>query len=398
MEDETSAGGAATLTAAPAHVSTPAGAGLRVCIVIGQLGLGGTEKQIVMLADGLQRRGSDVTVVVLTGEGPRSAALREAGVRTVYLGWTPRPGWRAVLCLLATFARLTRFLRETRPGLVHAFLFHSYVMAAPAARIARVPVVIAGRRSLDDFKQGRRLALLTERIATRMTHLLVANAYAVADCVRRTEKVTTTKIKVIYNGLPDEAFADARPAHIRSKRPVVLCVANFKRYKGHDHLLEAGRLLSDRGTPCTFVFAGGGEQRRALIRQATRLGVDLRMLGPRTDVDRLLARADAVVLPSLTEGMSNAVMEAMAAGRPVIATAVGGSPELLANGRGLLVPPRDPAGLADAIAGVLADPGRAQAMGRAARQWSRIHLHGDTMVDQHVDLYRGMLAAAQVRR
>lgn len=363
---------------------------LRVCIVIGQLGLGGTEKQVVMLADGLRRRDIDVTVVVLTTAGPRAAALRAAGVPVVYLGWQPAPGWRAVTALLGALVRLTRHLREARPDLVHAFLFHSYVMAAPAARMARVPVIVAGRRSLDDFKRGQRIALFAERIATRMTHLLVANAYAVASCVRSGERVPAGKIRVIYNGLPEAAFGDAKPAHLKSRHPVILCVANLKQYKGHEYLIEAGRLLRERNLPCTFVFAGDGEQRPVLARLAAELKVDVRLLGARTDVDRLLARADLVVLPSLTEGMSNAVMEAMAAGRPVVATAVGGTPELLADGRGVLVPPRDPVALADAVAGVLTDPARAAEMSRAARRWSRVHMHCDTMVQQHLDLYNAL--------
>jgi glycosyltransferase involved in cell wall biosynthesis len=359
--------------------------------VIGQLGLGGTEKQVVLLAEGLRRRGVDVTVVVLTTKGSRTAALRATGIPVMYVGLERTTGWRALVRAGVALTRLTRYFAAVRPHVVHAFLYHSYVLSAPAARLAGIPVVIAGRRSLDDFKRGQRWALLAERIATRMTHLLVANAYAVADCVRTGERVANRKVRVIYNGLPEEAFADAPPARLRTGRPVVLCVANLKPHKGHRSLLEAGRLLHKRRLPCTFVFAGGGPEHAALARRAAQLRLDVRLLGPRQDVDRLLARADVVVLPSTTEGMSNAVMEAMAAGRPVVATAVGGTPELLGDGRGLLVRPGDARGLADAVAAVLTDPARAQAMATAARHWSRTHLHSDTMVQQYVDLYAGLV-------
>ncbi|WP_432837673.1 glycosyltransferase [Dactylosporangium sp. CA-092794] len=364
---------------------------LRVCLVIGQLGLGGTEKQVVLLADGLRRRGVDVTVVVLTTEGPREAALREAGVPVVYLGLVPVPGWRAVAQLAGALVRLTRYFIGARPHLVHAFLFHSYVLTAPAARLAGVPVVVAGRRSLDDFKRGHHWALAAERIANRLTHLLVANAYAVADCVRTTERVPARKVRVIYNGLPEQAFNEAEPALLDTGRPVVLCVANLKPGKGHASLLEAGRLLRKRRLPCTFVFAGFGPEHAELARRAAELRLDVRLLGARQDVDRLIARADVVVLASMSEGMPNAVMEAMAAGRPVVATSVGGTPELLGDGRGILVRPGDARGLADAVAKVLGDPDRAREMGRAARRWSRTHLHCDTMVQQHLDLYAGLV-------
>jgi L-malate glycosyltransferase len=363
----------------------------RICLIIGQLGLGGTEKQVVLLAEGLHRRGIEVTVVVLTGEGPREAALRAAGVPVVHIGLQQPGDWTAVPRLFAAARRLTRYLRTARPDLVHAFLFHSYVLGALAARLAKVPVFVAGRRSLDDFKLGRRWVRYTEWCATRMTDLLVANAQAVAECARTTERVPADKLTVIYNGLPAEAFEPAQPVRLDTVDPVLLCVANLKSYKGHAILLEAAAILRERGMPCTLALAGDGPEREALDRQARELGVDARLLGSRTDVDRLLAAADIAVLPSLTEGLSNAVMEAMAAGKPVVATAVGGTPELLADGRGVLVPPGDPVALADALATVLLDPGYADRLGRAAREWSRTYLHADAMVAQHVVLYENLL-------
>jgi L-malate glycosyltransferase len=360
----------------------------RICLIIGQLGLGGTEKQVVLLAEGLARSGIDVTVVVLKGgEEPREPALRAAGVPVVHIGLKRPSGWRELpYCLVATW-RLTRYLRQARPDVVHAFLYHAYVLGAVAAWCARIPVLLAGRRALDDFTRGRPLVLAAERVATGLTDLLVANARAVADCAHATERVPPRKLVVIYNGLPESAFVPARPARLATTRPVVLCVANLRLFKGHADLLRAAAMLRDRGMPCTVALAGDGPEREALRRLAAELGVDARLLGPRTDVDALLARADVVVLPSLTEGLSNAVMEAMAAGRPVVATAVGGTPELLADGRGVLVPPGDPWALADALGAVLAGPEYAWRLGEEARRWSREHLRADTMVARHVALY-----------
>ena len=363
----------------------------RICLIIGQLGLGGTGKQVVLLAEGLRRGGADVSVVVLTTrEGPREPALRAAGVPVVHLGLTRAKGWRAIPYVLAATFRLARYLRRTRPDVVHAFLYRSSVMGALAARYARIPVFIAGRRSLDDFKRGRPLARAAERIATRATDLSVANAQAVADRVHVTERVPLGKLAVIYSGLPDSAFIPARPARLETTRPVLLCVANLRRRKGHADLLTAASTLRERGMPCTVALAGEGPERDALRRQAAELDIDVRLLGSRTDVDALLARADVVVSPSLSEGLSNAVMEAMAAGRPVVATAVGGTPELLADGRGVLVPPGDPGALADALGAVLTDPEAARRLGDNAREWSDVHLHADTMVARHLMLYDEM--------
>ncbi len=365
----------------------------RVCLVIGQLGLGGTEKQVVLLADGLRRNGLDVTVVVLAGPGPRDAELRTAGVPVVHLTQSGIRGRFAVPRSAMVLLRLVRVLRRHRPDVVHAFLFHSYVLTAPAARLARVPVVIAGRRSLDDFIRGRRVMLAAERVATALTDLLIANADAVARCVRAGEKVCAEKVAVVYNGLPPSAYSSAPPVSVDTSLPLLVCVANLLRYKGHRHLLDAAALLRDRGLPCTLALVGEGPERVAIRERAAALGIDVRLLGSRTDVAGLLAAADVVVLPSFTEGLSNAVMEAMAAGRPIVATAVGGTPELLADGRGLLVAPADPTGLATAIAALLRDPARAALMGARARQWSRLHLDVDTMVQRHLAIYEDQLAA-----
>ena len=376
---------------APARPVPPRLPVARVCLVIGQLGLGGAEKQLAVLAAGLRRRGVDVTVVVLREGGPREDILRAAGVPLISLGLpTATRLWRRLAVGVLAVARLRRTLHRLRPEVVHAFLLHSYVLTAPAARLAGVPVYVAGRRSLSDYKASQRVAGAGERLATRMTDLLIANAEAVADDVVRTEGVARDKIRVVYNGLAESAFVPAPPAELVSSAPVLLCVANLRRYKGHHYLLDAAALLRARGLPCTLALAGSGPEHEALRRQADELGLDVRFLGARADIAALLARADVAVLPSLTEGMSNSVMEAMAAGRPVVATAVGGTAELL-EGRGVLVPPADAPALAAGLERVLRDPVGARLTAAAAREWSHRYLHLDGMVERHVEIYSELL-------
>jgi hypothetical protein len=298
----------------------------RICLLINQLGLGGAEKQVVLLAAGLRERGHDVTVAVLLDGGAREPALAAAGVPIVHCGFR---GGRAVRANLAAYGRLVSHLRGSRPDVLHALLFNSYVGGAPAARLARVPVLVAGRPA---------------------------------------------------------AFEPARPAAVDTDRPVLVCVANLRPVKGHRYLLDAAA-----GRNWTLVLVGDGPQRPALERQAAALGVDVRFVGASDAVEEYLAAADVVVSSSLEEGLSNAVMEAMAVARPVVATAVGGTPELLADGRGVLVPPGDADALAAAIAGVLADPAAARTMADRARDWARDNLTVDTMVDRHVTLYRALL-------
>ncbi|WP_326651317.1 MULTISPECIES: glycosyltransferase [unclassified Streptomyces] len=376
----------------------------RVCLMIGQLGLGGAEKQIVMLARGLADRGIETSLLLLSERGPRMAELSGSGVNVIGLGcrgiarpWVDlRGAVEGTVADVKAYARLVAHLRRTRPQVLHAYLFHCYIAAAPAARIARVPVCVAGRRSLGTFKEGRRGMLAVERVATGMTDFVVANAHAVAEDARRQEGLSQDRIGVIHNGMEARDFRTVAPADLTSDLPVVLCVANLRKYKGHQYLLDAVGRLRQRGQLCTLVLIGEGPERIPLQQQADRLGIDVRFLSHRTDVPAFLARADVVVLPSLEEGLSNAVMEAMAVGRPVVATAVGGTPELLRD-RGVLVPPADTEALAQGLHWMLTDGAAATRLGNAARQWALEHLSADTMVERHISLYRKLLERRSAR-
>jgi glycosyltransferase involved in cell wall biosynthesis len=363
----------------------------KVVLMIGQLGIGGTEKQIVLLSRGLHDRGIDTSVWVLFG-GARNyeEALQQTGIRVVHVGLRRFREVRSAFLNIARLGGMVMRLRRERPDIVHAFLFHAYVVAAPVVRLAGIRAFVAGRRSLGNFKKGHPMLMAVERLATSITDLLIANAAAIADDTKLSERVANDKIKIIYNGLPKQAFARVPPSVIGTRNPVVLCVANLKPCKGHSHLLEALSLLQGKGRPCTLVLAGEGGERHALECRAARLGIDARFLGECEDVRSLLARADVVAHPSLEEGMSNAVMEAMAAGRAVVATNVGGTPELL-RGRGLLVPPADPVALADAIQQVLDDRVLARRLGESARRWTHEHLSAGAMVDRHIQIYSELL-------
>jgi len=370
----------------------------RVVLLIGQLGLGGTEQQLVLLAEGLSQHGLEVEVVTLAAGGQREKDLAELGIpvwRAEFVAMTPwrwRPSLReGYLANAVAFVRLVKYLRRFRPQVVHAFLFHAYVIAAPAARAASVPLVVAGRRSMGFFKEGRRHLLAAERIATAMTDLVVANAEAVARDVLCQEHTPASKLVVIRNGLPAKAFTAPEPALIESDRPIILCVANLNPTKGHRYLLEAVARLKAAGRSCTLLLAGDGALRAELEAMAARTGQDVRFLGQRRDIQALLAVTDVVVLPSLSEGLSNALLEAMAAGRPIVATDVGGTAEALADA-GLLVPARDVRALADAMERLLTDPALARRLGWAAMERARSEFSAETMIDRHLQLYREHLA------
>jgi glycosyltransferase involved in cell wall biosynthesis len=360
----------------------------RVAFLIGHLGRGGAEAQISLLAQGLSGRGIEVHMFLISKSGPHEAVLRDAGIEVHHLGFgRASSGSPDLVRCLRGCARLIRLLRHIRPEVLHAYLFEGRMLGPPAAWLAGVPVMVAGRRNAGEPEQRHRRVVILERAMTRITDHVVTNAAAVAEEARTITKIPARKLSVIYNGLRASAFERAEPASIDTALPVVLCVARLAPQKGHDILIEAASRLLQRGRPCTFLLAGEGRERHRLEELARGSRVDVRFLGDRTDVTALLAKADVVVLPSLWEGLSNAVMEAMAAGRPIVATAVGGTPELL-DGRGILVPASDARALAEGILRVLDDPDLAASLGREARVWAREHLDVDVLVDQHINLYQ----------
>ncbi|MEU0481183.1 glycosyltransferase [Streptosporangium sp. NPDC006013] len=365
----------------------------RVVLVTGHLGLGGAEKQLSLLARELCGRGIEAHVFVLSKGGPHEASLRDAGVEVHHLGFSRRPsGSAALVGNLRAFAHLVKLLKQLRPDVLHGFLYESYVLGSIAARLARVPVVVAGRRTQGYLKPRPRWYTALEKAVTGITDHVIANAVAVAEGTCKVERVPSHKVSVIYNGLPASAFEPAKPENIDTALPMVLCVARLSTNKGHRFLIDAAALLSRDGHPCTFVLVGDGAERKRLQRHVNELGVDVRFIGFHTNIEGFLARADVVVLPSISEGLSNAVMEAMAAGRPIVATRVGGTPELL-EGRGILAPPSDPAALAEGIARLLDDPELAVSLGAAARVWARKNLDMDVITEEHINLYHQLMKA-----
>jgi L-malate glycosyltransferase len=236
---------------------------------------------------------------------------------------------------------------------------------------------------------------------TRAADHVVANAAAIQRMLVHEEGIPSSKITVIHNGIDLGRF-DRRmrgplqaPLPDAGGAPVIVHVANMSHpVKRQDDLLHALAILSAEGSNVHAFLVGDGPRRPEIEAMALRLGVSGRahFLGMRTDVPAILARATLGVLCSSAEGLSNAVIEGMAAGLPMIVTRVGGNPELVADGeRGFVVPPYAPTALADAIRRVLANPTRARQMGASARQFVERELTLAQLCDRHDALYRTIL-------
>lgn len=301
---------------------------------------------------------------------------------------------------IRNFPQFVQFIRQERPMIFHAQL--SWLLSCKfgllAAAVARVPRVCAVLQQflLPPWKTN---IYWQQRIVAANVNQYIAVSKSVACQLSRSFHVPSHKIKVIYNAIPLAEFdAPALPSAEMetmeaNKQPIVLTVARLDAQKGHEFLLNAIADIPD----ANFLLAGNGVEQGRLEAMARDLGISERVsfLGFRTDIPALLASCSLFVLPSLYEGFSLSVLEAMASGKPVVATAVGGTPEAVVDGvTGYLVPPGNADSLARAIRELLSDPALAHKMGLAGRERVQASFSVDTMAACYGQTYEDLLNAA----
>jgi glycosyltransferase involved in cell wall biosynthesis len=372
------------------------GAPIRLVQFTRSFHIGGTEVQVLELLRGLPAR-YRLQVSVLQDAGPLVGALRE-------LGFTPEEfplnGSLMRLNTAQQIFRMARWFKRNQVELVHAHDFYSTMLVVPAAKLAGTKIIV-GRLDLAHWHGPARRALYAQ--LTRMADHVVANADAIRRMLVREEYVPPSKVSVIHNGLDLPRF-DARmreglkaPVPDTGGAPVVLHVANMNHpVKRQEDLLLALAMLRHEGQDLHAFLVGDGPRRAELERYAAELGVGdiAHFLGHRADVPALYSRATMGVLCSTAEGMSNAVMEGMAAGLPMVVTAVGGNTDLIKDGeRGLVVQPRQPEQMVRAFRQLLSQPEKARDMGAAARGFVRRELSQERMVQRHDELYRRVARA-----
>jgi L-malate glycosyltransferase len=374
---------------------------LRVLFVIGTLDIGGAETQLVRLASGLQERGHVVAICCQTAFGPLAEVARGRGIAVHCLHLRNLNPWKAPLEIARAILAFMAYCREFRPDVVHAFLFWGYIFASGLARVCSVPAVVAGRRGLSRTVRTRPAFVGMQVAASRLCDAIVANSEAVRRDALETDGLDPGKVHVIPNGLdvpvvlPGAREEIRRELGLEDASRTVFVVANFIHYKGHSTFLEAWANLAEQCPSAVAVLVGDGPMRPEIEKQIARLGLggSVKLLGTVSDAARLLPAADVVVQASLEEGFPNAVLEAMAVGRPVVATAVGGTPEAVEDRvTGLLVPAGDAPALALAIKALLSEPDVAEAMGRAGKvrsaRWSSAR-----MVEEYEELYGDLVEA-----
>lgn len=366
-----------------------------VVVVVDEMeAIGGTELHLMALARGLTRRGFRVRLLVLGHHG-LAARVREAGVELI-----PWPVRKVVApSYPADVLRLARWLRSGGCDLVQSVHTAADLLAPAAAWLAGRLRCVSSRRDLGIFRERRHRALA--RLINPLVDAFVGPSRAVCEAAQRLEGIPESRCVVIPNGVDLQRFRPGLAPAVRAElglgaqTPIFGNVASLTPAKRPVLLVEALALLLAGSWPDVhLVLAGDGPLRSAVQRKARELGVAERvhLLGVRQAPEEVYATLDVLVLPSRSEGLPNTLLEGMACGLPVVASAVGGISEVVAHEEnGLLLPEVTPARISEAVAAVLDAPGRAGQLASAARAHVAAHFSLDSMVDAHARLYRSLL-------
>lgn len=366
---------------------------LRILHVMARLGTGGTEHGVLKVVDGLGHDRFEHRFCAVRGLDPGFGSHMGLAAQAYSVG-TSKPGQQFPLL------RLVRIMRQFRPHIVHSRNFGA-LDAVAAARLAGVPVTIHS-------EHGYELDILTglpfrRRILYRTLLPMADAVFTVSNDLRifhsRQSQLPLDSFRVLYNGVDTDRFSSQpiERANIRKQlgvpasRLVLGSVGRLVPLKDHGTLLKAAELILRRGRDIHVVLVGGGSELpklKAYVEGSTELAGRVSFTGASEDIPGLLNSMDIFVLPSISEGMSNTVLEAMASGLPVVVTRAGGNPELVDEGRnGLFFPPGDAVMLADLLDGLANAPDQRRALGDAGRHRVLDEFSLPAMVHRYRELY-----------
>jgi glycosyltransferase involved in cell wall biosynthesis len=340
---------------------------IRVVHIINSMEVGGAQRQILNLFHAIDRERFDLRLICLIDKGTFGEQLEQEGFPVVALGKSNRidPGM---------LVRLVRQLRAWRPDIVHTSVFTSNLWGRLAAILSRVPVRIVHEQSTVSLEKWYRREI--DRLLAPWTHRVLAVSEDLRRRIVAEEGIGQDRVEVLYNAVDCRAIQtelhkgtpDGLPGTPGRR---VGIVGRIEYRKDHSTLVQAAAQVVREIPDATFLLVGDGPDRDKIAAEIAHYGLVERfvLLGERGDVPRLLGAFDVYALSSITEGLSLSILEAMAAGRPVMATRVGGNSELLDEGAcGILVSPGDPVAMAQALIGLLTHPAETQQLGNRARE------------------------------
>lgn len=364
----------------PAPVADP----VRVCFMIDRLSRAGTETQLLALVRTLDRSKVRPTLVLLDGEDDLSRALEPADCPVIRLGVRKLLSGRTV----GAARQLRAFWREHKPDVLQTYFMDAAYFGAPLARLSGIKKVLRVRNNLGYWHTRRHRVM--GRLVRPFVDATLTNTDAGRDVLVARDGLRPNRVVVLENGVDTARFKRFMLPDTSKRVVRVGCVANLRPVKNIDGLMRAAKAALAKFPQLVFEVAGDGEQRAELERlhAELNLGEKFVLRGSESDVAGFLRSVDVAVLPSHSEGMSNALLEYMAAGRAVIATDVGANARLLDSGKcGLIVPPNNESALIGAIGTLLANPLRAAGFGAAARRRVDAEFSRDAMRKRFEDFY-----------
>jgi glycosyltransferase involved in cell wall biosynthesis len=364
-----------------------------VLYIIGSLRVGGAESQVVTLASALNSDRYKVYVCCLGHEGIQANFLRARGIQVVSLNMRLR-------YLPITACRLYFLIKHLNPEIVHTHLYHAGILGRLISKLAGVPVIIATEHGMYPWK--KRFHWFLERPINRFTDKVTAVSEEIRQHHINNQAIIPKKIIIVPNAVDIERFSRTFSRErvraelgIEALFPVVGTVARLVHPKRLDYFLAAARMVCDIIPQARFLIIGDGPLREVLENQAFQLELIpeyVMFLGSRQDIPDLLSALDIFVLSSETEGLPVSMLEAMAASRPVVATRVGGIPQVIEDGHnGLLVSPHDPTSLAKAILTLMGNNALRESVATNGYQMVRARFSTTMVVQQIVALYDSLL-------
>lgn len=364
---------------------------VKTLIVMDSFRRGGSERQAVELAKRLDRRRFAPMIACFQKTGPLLSEVGHIDVHDLPLaGFLSRAAWYAA-------KKFTSLVHRESVEIVQCFDFYSNIFAIPLARLVGVPMILAARR--DEAAVRTKWQHRAELLMYRLASGVIANAGGIKEQLVVRDHVEADRVWVIHNGIDldrfDQLMHQGRVTTSSDDGRRLAVIANLRPEKGHLVLLDAIARLINRFPLLQVFIAGNGPMKDAITTRIGKLNLsrNVMMTGEIDNVPAFLAGVDVVVLPSLkNEGFPNAVMEAMAAGKAVVATDTGGTGELVVDGlTGLIVRPNDVSGLADRLTTLCADPERVKKMGEAGRRRIEERFTVSQMTSRFESLYEELL-------
>lgn len=384
---------------------------LRIAHVIASLMPGGAELQELALAERLPRDRFRIDFLAIAGVGEYDDRARAAGLRVRQIGVRAMEDESLVTAQRRRTKMALNYARAARHGrydIIDAWLYPADVLAALMRGVTRTPVVMSGRRNIQPHNRFGPLAGTVARLVDGLTDAVVANSTATADFAVRSHHTNPSKLRIINNGVAligpltaTERSAWRRKMGAGDDDLVIGCVGNYRDVKRHALLIDAFATLASDRPDLRLVLVGEGDMRPKLERHVRALGLEdrIRLHGIELNPRPMYGAFDIVAQSSMSEGLPNALLEAAAAGRPIVATDAGGSSEIVIDGEtGLLVPIEDLDAVIGALRRAIQDPDLRRRIGAAARVHVDAKFGMARYVREFADLYEELAESKGLRR